>query len=331
LKINLKISYINYNLNELQILLIIMNINNLINDILIKTKLFWQYPVITEETFFNQNKHNNFYFGFPWATCIDKKINTNELLRLLINIKQNNINYYTCCQHISFRNYISLFKILGITILYTPHKIKGEDYINGIKIMPCPLYAVNVEDNNRNQEFKNIDLLNVNRSILYSFIGGVQTNYLTNIRNNIFNMKHPENSVIINTGDWHFNSTVYSQKQNINKDLNINNNHINNKILYNKTLLDSKFSLCPSGSGPNSIRFWESLGCGSIPVLLADTLDLPYNINWSEAIIIVNEDEYLNIPNILKNISEEEIYNRREKCLEIYNNLKNNFKNNFKN
>jgi hypothetical protein len=37
-------------------------------------------------------------------------------------------------------------KILGITTLYTPHKIKDEDVINGITLKPCPLYAVNVED-----------------------------------------------------------------------------------------------------------------------------------------------------------------------------------------
>ena len=34
-------------------------------------KLFWQYPVITEKTFFEQNKNNHVYIGFPWATIID--------------------------------------------------------------------------------------------------------------------------------------------------------------------------------------------------------------------------------------------------------------------
>ena len=48
-------------------------------------------------------------------------------------------------------------------------------------------------------------------------------------------------------------------------------------------LLNSKYTLCPSGSGPNSIRLWESLACGSIPIILSDTLDLPsHKINLVE-------------------------------------------------
>jgi hypothetical protein len=50
-------------------------------------------------------------------------------------------------------------------------------------------------------------------------------------------------------------------------------------------LLDSRFTLCPSGSGPNYIRLWESLACGCIPVLLADTLDLPNHKLWDESIV----------------------------------------------
>lgn len=297
--------------------------------ILNKTLLFWQYPVITEQSFFNQNYNDPYYFGMPWATIIDKRINISEVFKLLIQYV--NGEYYTCCQHISFRKLIPLFKLLKIKILYTPHKIKDEDEINGIKIMPCPLYAVNIEDNKRNKEFKDIDFFNVNRKYLYSFMGGFQRGYLTNIRNDIFNMEHHESSIIINTGDWHFNTTVYSNKQNVENDLNIDVNHIKKTSKYNNILLNSKFSLCPSGSGPNSIRFWESLASGSIPILLADTLDLPYNIEWEKAILIIPEKNYHKIPYILKNISEEEEKERRKNCIEIYHKLRNNFKNKINN
>ncbi len=48
--------------------------------------------------------------------------------------------------------------------------------------------------------------------------------------------------------------------------------------------------MCPSGSGPNSIRLWESLGFGCIPVLLSDTLRLPGTTEeWDEAIVRVPE------------------------------------------
>ena len=41
--------------------------------ILEKTKLFWQYPVITEQEFYNQNKDDPLFLGFPWATIFDKR------------------------------------------------------------------------------------------------------------------------------------------------------------------------------------------------------------------------------------------------------------------
>ena len=294
--------------------------------ILNKTDLFWQYPVITEQEFYNQNKDDPNYFGFPWATIIDKRININELFKLLINNKKHN-NYYTCCQHILFRKLIPLFFTLGIKTVYTPHKIKGEDEIKNIKLMPCPLYAVNFEDKERNIEFRNIDYIKQNRNYLYSFVGGYQKGYLTNIREKIFKLNKNENNYIINTGDWHFNSTVYSKIQNKNKELNTNKLHNDKRKLYNNILLNSKFTLCPSGSGPNSIRFWEALACGSIPVLLSDKLELPYNINWKEAIIFYPEKDIENIEHFLKNINSNEENKRRKKCIELYKKIKNNFKN----
>jgi hypothetical protein len=42
-----------------------------------KYTLFWQYPVITEKTFYLQHKHDSNYLGVPWATIIDKNIPLN--------------------------------------------------------------------------------------------------------------------------------------------------------------------------------------------------------------------------------------------------------------
>jgi hypothetical protein len=302
--------------------------SNFPTEIIMKNlNLFWQYPVITEQEFFNQNKDNDLFCGFPWATIIDKKINLNIIVKILLPYIKHN-NYYTCCQHISFRKLIPLFKILKIKTIYSPHKIKNENIINDIQILPCPLYAVNLEDKEKNIEFQNIDFINKKRLLLYSFIGGVQSNYISNIRNKIFSMKHNKAyTEIINTGEWHFNKVVYSEKQNIKGEININKEHKRKTKIYNQILLDSKFSLCPSGSGPNSIRFWESLGCGSIPVLLSDTLDLPYNIDWDNTIIQIKENEIENIDNILSNISKEREELLRKNCIKTYEKLKTNFRN----
>ncbi len=158
-------------------------------EIIKQYKLFWQYPVITEKAFYEQNKNNSSFIGFPWATIIDKRYNLNIIFKILKSHISSNTFQYTCCQHISFRNLIPLFKALNINVVYSPHKIKGEDKIDGIVIKPCPLYAVNYEDETRNMKFKNIDLLNYPRPLLYSFVGGYQNGYLSNIRNNIFKLK----------------------------------------------------------------------------------------------------------------------------------------------
>ena len=59
------------------------------NNFLENTKLFWQYPVKTEEEFYNQNKQDPFYCGLPWATIIDKRVNTNSLVRIIYNYVNN--------------------------------------------------------------------------------------------------------------------------------------------------------------------------------------------------------------------------------------------------
>jgi len=292
-------------------------------------KLFWQYPVITEETFYNQNKNDENYIGFPWATIIDKRYDLNIILKIIKPYLIINKQYYTCCQHIYFRKLFDLFKILNIKTVYSPHKIIGEDKINEIFIKPCPLYAANIEDPRRNQLFQNIDCLTIPRQYLYSFQGAYDKQcYLTDIREQLFNMKHPENCYIKNIGLWHYNNIVYSSRQNKDKELNENNAHINNTNDYNKLLLDSRFSLCPSGSGPNSIRLWESLAIGSIPIILADTLDLPDHELWDKAILRVKESDLHKLPNLLSTIDESKETEMRKYCIELYNYFKSNYKNN---
>jgi len=298
------------------------------DEILSKFKLFWQYPVITEKTFYEQNKTNETYIGFPWATIIDKRYDLNVIFKLMKSYIRPNVQYYTCCQHISFRNLIPLFKLLGIHTIYTPHKILTEDQLNDIQLRPCPLYAVNIEDNNRNLTFSKCDPLNLNRKLLYSFQGAYHPSwYLTDIRKRIFEMKHPDNCYVNHIGNWHFDNVVYNKLQNSEYALNETDDDNARTIKYNKLLLDSRYSLCPSGSGPNSIRFWESLAVGSIPVLLADTLELPSHELWDDAIVRIPEKKIDELPIILSSISEEKEQEMRENCMILYKYYKNNYTN----
>ena len=300
---------------------------NFCNYLIKKYKLFWQYPVISEKTVFEQQKNNNNYIGLPWATIIDKRINIQLLLLELKNKLDKNNNYITFCQHISFRKLIPILKILNIKTYYSPHKIKSENKIGNIKIISTPLYAVNIEDNNRNELFRDKDYIKINRDIYYSFIGGYNPScYLTDIRKRIIIMKHPKTSLVKYTGHWHFDNLVYKHQVR-NKNLTNNEKNIekNNTIFYNKVLLRSRYSLCPSGSGPNSIRFWESLAVGSIPILLSDTLDLPKHKLWNNAIIIIKEKDVQQLNNILSKINKEKEEEMKKNCIKIYNDLKNNF------
>ena len=289
-------------------------------------KLFWQYPAITEEAFYKQNYSKQNYLGFPWATVHDKQIDLNIIYNMILPYIDKNQKYYTCCQHIGFRKFILLWKALNIEVVYAPHKRLNENSINGITIKPCPLFAVNIENNLFNSSFKNIDLINNTRDILYNFVGGYQpADYLSQIRPNIFKMKHPDNCIIKFTGVWHLNDVVFSEKQNHNLELNINSNFKNKTGYYNYLLINSRYTLCPSGSGPNSIRFWEALGAGSIPVLLADTLEIPDHELWTKAIIRLPENRLETLPKILEEITIGKEKEMRENCLIIYKYFKDNY------
>lgn len=297
-------------------------------------ELFWQYPVITEKTFFLQNCKNESYIALPWATMIDKNMNLNiirEALSKKIDRTKFNI---TCCQHIYFKRLIPFFKDIGIKVLYTPHKIINEDMIEGIIIKPCPLFAVNVEDDRKNELFRNVDFMSVDRPILYSFQGAYQSIYISKIREEILKLEYgsgmglrvkPHDVHIKNIGEWHFNKTVYTDAQNKNGEIDNSAPHKENTAQYNEVLLKSVFSLCPSGSGPNSIRFWESLAVGSIPVLLSDTLDLPHHPAWERAIVRVPESQIKNIDGFLRGIPPHQVMFRRRMCLQIYQYFRKNF------
>ena len=86
-------------------------------------------------------------------------------------------------------------------------------------------------------------------------------------------------------------------------------------------MANSKFSLCPSGSGPNSIRFWESLSFGTIPVLLSDTYVLPLikGWNWDECIIVWKESDIEKLYDYLCNFDSRRMDYMSRNCVDLYN------------
>jgi hypothetical protein len=138
---------------------------------------------------------------------------------------------------------------------------------------------------------------------------------MSDVRLKIFNIldKNPD-CYIVRRNQWHYDGVVYKGAKETNK--NYENDFKNN-------LMESKFSLCPSGTGPNSIRISESMSFGSIPVILANSLILPEipQINYNDIFVFFSENNILNLYGYLKHLecNLEKLNEMSRKNVEIYN------------
>lgn len=289
----------------------------------------WQFPAITEQHAFCSAKRllppvgGAVYFAFPWATLIDllnsKKEDSKrlqEVLREAGTLLKPGERVVTVCQHIHMLRYQHIFAELGISEVFWTHAVKNQSVFPEypkIKICPFPLYPVQAVG-------EDADLTRT-RSILYSFVGAKANKwYLTQSRNYILDfLSGDKRGLVIGRDTWHYNRVVYDHQ--INKKA-TGEGELVDSVASNefKTLLrDSIFSLCPSGSGPNSIRLWESIGCGTIPVILADTYLPPGDSAlWQEAAVFCRETEEAirALPQKLEELAEDkEALARKQRAL----------------
>lgn len=297
-------------------------------DIIHVSDLKWQTPVITEKLaydclkkqplkFKNYNPRKPIaYLAVPWATIIDNllwggdegKLSAEETLKKISKLKKNR-NYITVCQHYQYNIMLPAFSKIGGSTIFSPHAPLTGRISSKLTIEPFPLYSANVSDSAQD------------KNVLYSFIGAYKEKYLSKIREQIFEDDHPDDAVIVKRDDWQFNETVYTEQLNNERLTNVQKYIIHEKAQYYKRILGkSRFSLCPSGAGPSSIRFFESLASGSIPVVLADTLALPKvnDIDWDECIIRIPEYKYNQLRDILGDISDKKEKKMRRNCLKAY-------------
>ncbi|MFC5455674.1 exostosin domain-containing protein [Prosthecobacter fluviatilis] len=68
---------------------------------------------------------------------------------------------------------------------------------------------------------------------------------------------------------------------------------------YLQTILESQFVLCPRGHGPTSMRLFEVMQLGRVPVIIGDSWLPVSGIPWQEFAIFVPETEIEQIPQIL--------------------------------
>ena len=261
----------------------------------------WQRPAKTEEWAYERClsglEENNFaqMVFFPWATLIDLQ-NHGNLKRAMtfqdaLRSPPPRITLIraTVCQHIYAKDVLPWFKQLKITDFFWPHATQNETLIDGIRIHPFPLYPVSCCDGDC-QPANWIPLSQ--RRYLYSFIGAYQPGlYLSESRRHLFELPQRNDTCIVSRNEWHFEKAVYGEQiAGLIQDEVLLQEQRQREQHYKKILRNSVFSLCPSGSGPNSIRLWESLGFGCIPVILSDTLRLPGGLSaWQNAAVFVTE------------------------------------------
>ena len=68
------------------------------------------------------------------------------------------------------------------------------------------------------------------------------------------------------------------------------------KAHYLETLLRSKFVLCPRGAGTGSIRLFETLAAGRVPVIISDDWVAPAGPNWEACSLRMREADIGAIP-----------------------------------
>lgn len=186
------------------------------------------------------------------------------------------------CQHIL----VSHLRFDKDSIVCTPHATIGSNYIS------IPHYPVNVDTS----------LMRKNREFQFSFMGSITTHQT---RKGL-TVLYPKN--------------CFDTKEHWGLD-----NDLQKKEEFKKQYIDllgnSKFSLCPRGTGISSVRLFESMAMGSIPVIIADNYKMPGMefLNWNEIAVFCKERMISKIGNILtNNYSDERINEMREKLKIAY-------------
>ncbi|MFZ0408989.1 MAG: exostosin family protein [Cyanobium sp.] len=192
------------------------------------------------------------------------------------------------CQHIWALEHLELVQRAGITDLFWSHVTQGLTQIGAIRIHPFPLYPVRCATHQPTQP----PLPPSQRPLLYSFQGAYSHGlYRTPVRDWLLELPSRPGAQLQRRREWHYEQAVYrEQVKGQAADTARHAQLALEAYAYAATLQTSCFALCPSGSGPNSIRLWEALGYGAIPVILSDQSQLPGSAAlWQAAAVLVPE------------------------------------------
>lgn len=312
--------------------------------------LFWQYPCLTEGAAWEQHAslaepalrkgELHIYLGLPWATWIDfarknawpvggaaavaQQIQMTGVrlsgLRGALGHLGIRMRVHTVCQHIYWRDMESAWHRLGVTdawLSHCPPPTAKRDPV--LALHPWALFAVNVRDAQRRGGIvENRDP--ASKPVLASFIGAHAGHYLSDTRQRLRALDDESGFVVNLTDRWHFEKVVYTEQiggQQPGRDSD------DATVSYNGLLSDSVFSLCPAGAGANTLRLWESLAVGSVPVLCGPQPMLPVGgslpeIDWDSIVLRIPDEQISRLPALLRAMPISEIRERQYRGLQAY-------------
>lgn len=287
----------------------------------------WQFPAITEKHAFKQmhsrlplDENAPIYVGFPWATLIDKlSSNTSDAeqhlarFREFISCLPPKKKRITVCQHISLMDHIDLFVEAGISEVFWSHATTGKSpsaKIRDIRLHPFPLFPVQVFEQRPEAGPADDPTSTLEKKFLFSFVGARPNKwYLSEVRAWIIDYlsQHPRANVV-GRNEWHYQRIVYDHQVRKKSAVVGELVEVEASDNFRNSLKDSLFTLCPSGTGPNTIRLWEAIGAGSIPVVFSDTWWPPGERKlWDAAVVFCEEtlEDVVHLPERLEAIASE--------------------------
>jgi len=312
--------------------------------------LFWQYPCLTEGAAWEQHAglgepvvrdgELHIYLGLPWATWIDFErkaawpISGSAAMALQLQILGVRLSglrgalrelgiglrLHTVCQHIYWRDMAQAWRRLGVTDAWLSHCPPPTDSADpDITLHPWALFAVNVRDPDRRIGIvENRDP--TSKRVLASFTGAHAGHYLSDSRLRLRSLESEAGFVVRVTDRWHFEQVVYGEQISGQAPA-----HDDGKTTaaYNALLSDSVFSLCPAGAGANTLRLWESLAVGSIPVLCGPQPQLPAGgnlpgIDWDRIVVRVSDEQITALPSLLRAMPMSEVRERQQRGRHAY-------------
>jgi len=111
------------------------------------------------------------------------------------------------------------------------------------------------------------------KSIFFSFLGGASSP----LRRRLYRRRYDRDDILIEDTtahqEWNPHQAAWVER----------------KERYADVLARSEFCLCPRGAGVGSIRLFEAMQAGSVPVLLSDAYVLPVGPAWDEFLIRLPE------------------------------------------